>query len=118
MEKIQTTDEAVMETLRAVVAERPDYVYDSEAVDENGVPMCVYVADGAPSCLVGHVLHRLGVPLDALSVFDESGGKDAQLVVRRVLDGTSGATAHRLWAAQSAQDNGETWGEALEAAER
>jgi len=32
---------------------------------------CVYVQDGAPSCLVGHALNRLGVPIGTLEVLDE-----------------------------------------------
>lgn len=113
MDKIITTDDEVMATLRAVVAERPDYVY--EAPEEDG---CVYVADGTPSCLVGHVLHRLGVSLEALSVLDMNGGLAAWRAVPGVLDGVSGSTVDRLWAAQTAQDNGDTWGEALEYADR
>lgn len=41
-----------------------DYVYPHWRVS------CVYVRDEAPSCIVGHVLQRVGVPLEALKFLD------------------------------------------------
>lgn len=118
MEKIITTDAEVMATLRAVVAERPDYVYDSGDRNEYGDMTCNYVQDGTPSCLVGHVLFRLGIPLTELSAFDVAGGASADGVARLVLDGVTESTIKGLWFAQHAQDHGDTWAEALAAAER
>lgn len=108
MNDIRFTDEQVMTTLRAVVAERPDYVYEEIAGDDS----CLYVHNGAPSCLVGHVLFRLGLPLDVLS---ENEGGSPGMSVREF--GISHRAADVLDIAQARQDVGESWGDALAAAE-
>lgn len=46
--------------LLEIVAEFPDGHY-YEPVVWRGDPMCVYSVDGRPSCLIGHLFHRLGV---------------------------------------------------------
>lgn len=54
----------VRETARMVVNDNPEYVYRDTHTQ------CVYAewndAVLAPSCLVGHVLYRLGIPLDSM----------------------------------------------------
>jgi hypothetical protein len=55
----------VLSAMRKVVDERPDYVY------RDHYDTCRYVQtdDGqnlVPGCLVGQVMHRLGVPLDLM----------------------------------------------------
>lgn len=43
-----------------IVAEFPDG-HHYEPVPWRGDKMCVYSVDGRPSCLIGHLFHRLGV---------------------------------------------------------
>ena len=102
--------------VKKVAAEHPDYVYERPA---DG---CAYEVDGKPSCLVGHAMFRLGMPLDLIrrcdsegpighvldevcGEFDESG--DDRGVYRTLLGWTQGA-----------QDSGKPWGEAVSESER
>ena len=102
--------------VKKVAAEQPDYVYEKPA---DG---CAYEVDGKPSCLVGHAMFRLGMPLDLIrrcdsegpiehvldevcGEFDESG--DDRGVYRTLLGWTQGA-----------QDSGKPWGEAVSESER
>lgn len=89
--------------LKEVVAERPDYVY--EKINNN----CFYVMGHKPSCVVGHVLIRAGWSPETLL-------PDNDLLVEH-MDGLDETTAEILGAAQSVQDCGRPWREALEAAE-
>jgi hypothetical protein len=115
------TDEQLMDTLRAVVAEAPDKVYARpEHMLKVGGTTCYYVhtdTDGAPDecgCVVGHVLNRLGVPLDVLT---EHEGRSAHKVLHGLGIGSwKGQTALRY--AQGRQDAGGTWASALADAER
>ena len=101
--------------VKKVAAAAPDYVYEKPA---DG---CAYEVDGKPSCLVGHAMFRLGMPLDLIrrcdsvgaighvldelrGEFDESG--DDKGVYRTLLEWT-----------QCAQDSGKPWGEAVSEAE-
>ena len=101
--------------VKKVAAEQPDKVYEKPG------DTCAYEFDGKPSCLVGHAMFRLGVPLDVIRLcdnhgaiehaldevpteFDESG--DEERVYRALLG----------WA-QGAQDSGKPWGEAVAEAE-
>ena len=108
-----TYDRAV-ELAREVVAEfGEDYVYpenQKRPETEGCLPSCVYVHEGCPSCLVGHILHRHGVSLEDLSqnefrgawfVSGEWAGADEK--ARTFLEG-----------AQGSQDNGDTWAVAVE----
>lgn len=115
------TDKTVMTTLREVVAERPDFVYKAQTTysDDDATPMCGYVhtnENGAqiPGCLVGHVLAKLGIPLDTLADFE---GRGAHTVVRGLDLNLSQQTERVLWIAQVEQDSGKPWGEALAEAE-
>ena len=81
-------------------------------VIEVGGTGCRYQYQRQPSCIVGHVLHRAGVPMDVLENLDMSGSPAGSIYgtvkdpdARTVLD-----------AAQIKQDAGETWGDALRAA--
>jgi hypothetical protein len=110
---VYASDEKIMLTLHNVVAERPNYVYESDAEGN-----CQYVRDGAPSCVVGHVLHRLGVPVTELSRYDTPyGGVDAMRVVGELVPSASWEVREALFKAQSVQDRQETWDAALVAAE-
>ncbi|MEW2302590.1 hypothetical protein AB0958_21900 [Streptomyces sp. NPDC006655] len=133
MQRISVPASKVKETLRAVVAERPDYVYELPAhmvgTTLDGVPVtegsCLYVhtaEDGtrSPGCLVGHVLARLGAPLEK---FEPLEGTGACNVVPVFLDITGEPDDVReaeleLVYAQCEQDGEATWADALEVATR
>lgn len=111
MPMITPTVEQVTATIKAVVEEfGADYVYPYAAApadcryteyDENGPT--------APSCIAGHVLHRLGVPLDELRQWE---GNNIHGLQENYINLPAGAY-EGLSAAQEAQDGGKTWGEAL-----
>lgn len=125
MERITVPASKVLETLSKVASERPEYVYEAPAhMTEDRALTCFYVheTDGeqTPGCLVGKVLNVLGIPLERLSAYEGTG---AYSVTERVLDvqGEPDAISdvlNSLAAAQDAQDNGATWGDALERATR
>lgn len=121
---MEITGTQVLETLKAVVAERPDYVYEAPAhqvhMDPEGLinSTCFYVhadEDGSnerPGCLVGEVLHRLGVPLAELAEHEGNGASQ----VARVFGVDDRDALTVLDEAQCHQDQGVAWGRALEAA--
>jgi hypothetical protein len=120
------TKEDVIREMRAVVDEYgADYLYESPC-DSN---TCVYAwkVDGkiTPSCIVGQVLHRLGLPDDVLNELDGAcWSVIIQLREDHGWDFDSDASL-ALTTAQQIQDKavsdpGEgdwTWGAALRAAE-
>lgn len=122
-QQYETLDAAkAVELLKAAVAERGErYVYSEP---EDG---CVYVADGAPSCLVGEALVAHGLPVgffyQAVS-YDkqfaaEANGLPMSLLHKAgVLPFVTARARAALTAAQNVQDQGCSWGDALERAER
>lgn len=109
----------VLAVANAVVEELgADYVYPDYM---NG---CVYVKGNKPSCLVGHVLHRLGV--DLISFASEE-SYDGGLVNECAID-TLWVTTEEYGVSfsplaqgflsdiQTDQDSGCTWGDAVERA--
>lgn len=113
---IEVTDEQVLKTLREVVAENPDFVYHKQR-HQGFFMRCLYVhnKDTHPSCgcVVGHVLHRLGVPLEELSKLELN---PANVLVDRYLRGTDWSE-EILVDIQIHQDQGHSWGQALKIAE-
>lgn len=106
----QLTGPEALRLLRAVVAEQPDYVCPRRPGGD-GPPACRYVHDGAPDCLAGTVLHRHGIPLSQLSGQE---GVAADYLPSRWLDSDA---AELLAEAQSVQDRGDPWRDALAEAE-
>jgi hypothetical protein len=108
--------ERVVETATEVVGERGEnYIYE-KPINAFGTPVCVYVYESQPSCLVGHILHRLGVPLETLGEGDRL-SFSASDVCMDLLAGTSfydTEISAFLDSLQSEQDTGHTWGEALQ----
>lgn len=97
-----------------------EYVYQLPANERQ----CVYFdAAGCPSCIVGYVLADLGVSVGGVhesgrtpgSQFDMGNGIAIAAVDVDGVALTEGARSV-LAMAQRAQDQGETWGEALERA--
>lgn len=96
--------------LEAVVSGNEHHVYESP----NGQGCTYRNLDGSPSCLHGHALDRLGVPLDPAWDGDRrTYMARISTVLRRV-----GIYDRRLLVAaeisQRAQDDGVPWGEVLE----
>ena len=89
---------------RAVAEKGEDYIYPEDEKDGDDGEMCRYFYDGRPSCIIGHVLSYLGI--------DEAvEGAGAEVA----LDGL-GFSYEELRAAdeaQTAQDEGCAWGQAL-----
>lgn len=96
---------------KAVREKGRNYVY---VRGESG--WCEYVRDGAPSCLVGHALFYLGIPLSRLQEVEGDvpgvdGGPMADLLNEyEVPEEVRGALNY----AQSQQDAGRSWGTALD----
>jgi hypothetical protein len=124
MAKVKVSAVDVLETLRTVVAERPDYVYAAPADQDDTRASCFYVhgagEDAQPGCLVGHVLYRHGVSLDDLAAHEGAGAHDVTTALVDLM-GEPDAVRETLGAlleAQGQQDDGATWGEALAEATR
>lgn len=124
--KVTVPADKVLETLREVVTERPDYTYQppEHMVSEDAPLACFYVhtdADGnnpTPGCLVGAVLNRVGVSLESLAKREGTGAWSA---VPALLNLTGhpdavGEAIDVLTAVQEHQDNGADWSRALELA--
>lgn len=105
MEIKDLTLEMVTPVLEALVAEfGEDHIYKADERGENGRATCSYQEGGKPSCIVGHVLDRLGVEYNPEWEGINAGG---------VLSGAPFYVARGLQKAQKLQDDGKTWGEAL-----
>lgn len=108
------------EAIRAAVAERGrDYRYTAH------YPVCNYVVGdlellpedptaAAPGCIVGLALHKMGVPLDVLAGYENLPAVD---VLAAVAPDMPREQVQGAGAAQSMQDGGRLWGEALDAYE-
>lgn len=107
-----TAEDAIQALRDSVDAapEGPNFVYTHAT--------CTYVdLDGrTPSCLVGHALVRLGVPIDVLTELD---AKDDSAADNLYDFGIGDERASLIFsAAQQLQDASHPWGDALAAAER
>lgn len=100
--------ETALGLLGAVVAEQPDYVYVADH-HIGGTPVCAYVVNDAPSCVVGRVLARHGWPIESLRDFDDR-GLSAFGLPYAVGDR---AARNTLVEAQRIQDVGGSWVDAL-----
>ncbi|MFB7027161.1 MULTISPECIES: hypothetical protein [unclassified Streptomyces] len=109
------TDEQILSTLVQVAAENPEKVYQAPESMLDRYNSCFYVheaEDGTqePGCIVGQVLHRLGVPLVALKEAETLGASSA---VQLTTQGVSRDVALFLRFVQRKQDRGSTWSEAV-----
>ena len=114
----EVTDELFEATLRQVVAENPDFVYPSnirgQGQDDwhNGGGACVYAhPDGSPACVIGHVVYRLTPEL--LPSYKSETQNAADLLVGLYPKVSSGVRVAAT-EAQSSQDDGSSWQEALD----
>ena len=95
-----------------------DYVYSQ---DDTG--SCNYVRNGAPSCLVGQVLAKAGVPLDRLAAADcgaFGGGTCANDLLEELAEegilSYDSQVIRLLFKVQYRQDSGYTWGDSVRGA--
>lgn len=111
-----TYDRAVQLLNDAVKEKGHDYVYPSRGE-------CVYIKDGKPSCIVGHVLVAAGLPVIAFGGcsgemrHNSAGIRHLSKVLELDMDHD---TVELLREVQWSQDNGTPWGQAVaqELAER
>lgn len=112
--KIKVSD--VWAEVEKVARENPDFIYDAS---ETG---CKYVKDSKPSCLVGHALFRLGVPLDQLKVYDNtndfSGSAIGTVLLGDLYERDDPIAVEKCTVAQKEQDSGASWGTAVQRAKK
>lgn len=100
----------LIEETKKVAANNPDFVYKKERG-------CVYVRNGQPSCLIGHALWNLGLIDASLETCsdNESGVEEIIDALHLNVDGDE-----QVWLdnAQSSQDIGKSWGQAISLADK
>ena len=112
---IELTLARAQELLAEAVAEKGEgFIY----TNRNGVPAgdgvtCHYVHGDQPGCIVGHVLHKAGVSLDALKEYE---GQGAEHPVTDLTNAPEDA-CRLLSYAQEYQDRGIPWGAAVRRAQ-
>jgi hypothetical protein len=106
-----------VELLEKAVAERgEEWVYQrvhDPLYDFCGDGVCLYVNEGQPSCLVGMALVLHGVPVQRLEEINRVG---AGALHDHFAEVVAASAAEVFREAQTAQDSGATWGDALSAA--
>lgn len=116
--EINTADKAIALLERAVAEKGPDYIYNP-----NGECACKYFEPGTqlPGCIVGHVASYLGLTAADLQPFEHNTsdtlfvGNPTGMTIDPILSG--GFTVRTLLReAQTVQDDGGSWGAALQAA--
>jgi hypothetical protein len=113
------TEETIMAALQRVVEENPGKVYAApKHMDPEGLGSCFYVhnnEDGTltgAGCIVGTVLHQLGIPLKDLRVGE---GLSANGLFGLLKLETSPEFRIRIRRVQMGQDRGDTWAVAYRA---
>jgi hypothetical protein len=121
-EKVLLTEKNVTEAFRQIIEDfGADYVYRKRGAADS----CFYVHQTpkgeVPGCIVGQLLHRLGVPLEVLkkregrsawAIFygrELLGDGEAESPVRAEGDDLT----RKIQRVQSAQDRGDPWGYAV-----
>lgn len=122
---IELTYDKAVELLDAAVAEKgTDYVYLAPDVDHGA---CLYVhpddsdpkKPGSCGCIVGYVLHKAGVPLEAMfGVHADSGSLLNDLQGKEIVAKVDGRTRALLRKAQVHQDQEAAWSTAVRWAKR
>lgn len=106
------------ELLQMAVADRgPEYVYKSRASGPT-YGSCVYFYRGKPDCIVGWIFNALGLKmqdLKKLSGDNNANGSRFSHIGKEILE-ISQATLDMVQSVQDAQDEGKSWGYALEQA--
>lgn len=116
---IELSLDLVRMAAKAAVAKKGErHVYSNEGFSDS-YSDCLYVHGDQPGCVVGDILHRLGVPLETLR---ESEGQLAtellgRLEASEVIAKVPSNVKDYLQNLQLAQDYNHPWGEALKRAE-
>lgn len=82
---------------------------------------CVYVHKGAPSCIVGHALHRSGIKIDVIASLDDRTndggsipiGTNAEEIPNYLPDSFTRTAASIMGFVQREQDSAVAWGLAI-----
>lgn len=117
-QKSMTADE-VLGIMAQVVAEYgEDFVYTKVIPAGYTYPVCQNWHDGCPSCLIGHIMHRWGMPEDVLENNRSMGVTTllSRFQVRHINMRIEAGAQRAMTAAQNAQDEGVPWGDCLEKA--
>lgn len=118
----EITAQTVLDTLRSVVEGREDYKYRATNAQ------CSYSLNGEPRCIVGHVISILDPEaFEAFAQQEAESGTSWPIRLSSLEYAAGDDTLTLTWgdedninilvAAQSRQDTGSTWGEAVKAAE-
>ena len=120
-----TTAAELIQEVRKIAAERPDFVYGKQGLISPDT--CSYfgrdVGDesGSP-CIIGQALKNLGVDTSLLKQAedecDDNMGIASALDVKHIELAYTDREALWLSHVQRKQDNGETWAEAVESADK
>ncbi len=111
-------DEAKQYLAEAVAEKGEAYIYQEVKKPDSWETTCAYFDPDtkAPSCIVGHVLDRKGVPFERMAGGDKNLFTDVQgLVDGRILK-VDNETYALLTLAQEFQDGGISWGQAVKKA--
>lgn len=111
-----------IQLLRDSVAGREDFIYkspDGLTADDQGYH-CEYAHDDCPGCLIGVALHKAGVTVDQLAKLPANyiNNKDVKKKLAAFGCTMTDEAQEVFRGAQSRQDSGHTWGDALAYAER
>jgi len=98
-------------TAEEIVNSKPDDFCYTSPDDEVG--KCVYVHNDQPSCLVGQILFRKGVPLTLMETWDD---RHDSLITDVADEEISPDVLQFLSVLQNFQDTGSTWTSALQRA--
>ena len=112
-----TTALQIAEKAIEIADQNPDYVYVSPINPDDDYADCVYVHDGKGSCLFGRALMGLGVA-DADYLDQNKDFRIKPLFWKMTSDGLVDFTSDdrllsEMTIAQMAQDNHETWADAV-----
>lgn len=110
--EVLTYTEAVALLDRAVAERGEDYVYPEE--ERTAMGDCRYFFDGHPSCIIGHVLAYKGIGAEQIKDYE---GKYVGAVISKFFVPAIDV-ALLFTEAQSMQDNGHSWGQAVSEAKR
>lgn len=111
------TDAEVQAAVEAAIQEKgADYVYvkPNDVFTDPDKGDCLYVHNDQPGCIVGNVMHRLGVPLETLRRHEGSNAWTLidSLALEGVLDISEWSRA-MLDSTQCSQDRSKRWAEAV-----
>lgn len=114
---IEITYEQVKQTLLDIAAENENYICPKRPGMMSDTPSCRYVWERQPDCIIGRLLHRLGVDLVLMRGMEGASahGVLSGLFSTGVLQSEEDEEITDLcYYTQSWQDYGMTWNEAVQ----